>query len=279
VLEAWLTSKTWDFRRFHSQTMIKCHKRTVTFMSGNEATLSDDLIRRSLLVDLFSDRMVDDRAQDRKTAEIDEDRLTSPEFRRGVLATCCAMVRHWHAAGMPGPGRVLPSYQPWGRIVGGIVVACGYDDPLQRAELQAGGDASRTEFLMLLEAALEAHPGASKLSLRLGDWAAFARRKGLYHQVLGTIDDMVQYMDERRLFRTPVDGDGNPLPLTDERREDQAAHYMDRPTATKFGRILSRRRGMKVELSSGIYQFGARRSDRNQQRFVELVNIDQQDPF
>lgn len=193
-----------------------------------------------------------------------------------MLAAMWAMVRHWHEQGSPAPTSKLPTYQTWANVVAGIVEAAGFADPLQRAELTAGGDSSRTEFRTLLEAARAANQDKRSILLRLPDWAALARHQGLYHQVLGSIDEQRQHMEERRLFKQPLDADGNPRDYTEDDFLEQAARYLDKSASTKFAGIMHRKRAVKHKLSDGcVYQFGSRQSRRSA---FELVLVETVEP-
>lgn len=297
LLEAWLTSRTWNFRRFHSQTMVDTQKNTITYLSGNDATFSDDLIRRSLLVELFADMDADDRAAGRASNEIDEEVLSRPDVRRSLLAAMWGMVRHWGEVGMPTGASRLPSFVAWGAVVPGIVMAAGFDDPCQRAEMISGGDKSRTEFVTLMEAAREAMAVAAEagrdLVLKLPEWAALARKAGIYYEVLGSTEEMHAVMVEKRLFRRASRTPEGVMPFSedDERHQlaaemEEAAAYMDRSMSTKFAGILHRKRDNKKRLKDGaIWQFGSRKGRRSEFAMVrvsapeEPVDAPLGDPF
>lgn len=261
ALESWLTTPAWEFRMFHAQQLETALKNTVTYLTGNECTLSDDLIRRALMVDLFTEEENDARFTKRTTEEISDAYLASPKVRGEFLSALWALVRHWWASGCPKAPTPFPSYHEWGSTVGGIVHAAGWGDPLVKASLSAGGDSSRTEFLALLEAAVAANPGKNQFVLPLNEWAALARRQGLYPNVLGSIADMHQHLVEKRMLKSPSLDDIEGGMNTETYEEQQAATYLDRKMSTTFSMILHRKRSGKRVLSDGSsWQFGSRKS-------------------
>jgi hypothetical protein len=276
ALESWLTTPAWEFRMFHTQALETALKNTVTYLTGNECTLSDDLIRRALMVDLFTEDENDARFSKRQTEEISDSYLASPKTRGDFLAALWALVRHWWEAGCPKPATPFPSYHEWGCTVGGIVTAAGWGDPLVKASLSAGGDSSRTEFLTLLEAAVAANPGKDSFTLPLNEWAALARRQGLYPNVLGSIADMHQHLVEKRMVKT-VDLNGMEAGMDQEKYEEQqAAIYLDRKMSTTFAGILHRKRSGKRVLSDGsTWQFGSRKSRHSA---FEMARMEANDP-
>jgi hypothetical protein len=258
VLEGFLTSAVWTFRRFHSQSMLEYEKNTIVYLSGNDATVSDDLIRRSLFVDLFADQDADERASGRNTEEIDDAYLSQSKVRSQFLSSMWAIVKNWAEAGKPKAPTSMPSFQSWADVVAGMVVAAGFQNPLERAMLDSGGDRSRYEFKELLEAALREYPDKAaegSIELTLAEWCALARGIGVYREVLGTVEQAHAYMVERRLFRWDQNED-----ITTQAEMRQAAQWMDKKQSTTFGTILRKQRAQKVKIKGEHWQFGNRRT-------------------
>jgi hypothetical protein len=84
-----------------------CGENNVTVLiTGNGCTVSPDIRRRSLFVELF---MEQERAEDRKFKRI----LDDGEFlamRPRILAALWALVREWDAAGRPKPSRTHTAF-------------------------------------------------------------------------------------------------------------------------------------------------------------------------
>jgi hypothetical protein len=275
-LESWLTTPAWEFRVFHAQHNETFLKNTITYLTGNECTLSDDLIRRSLMCELFTEDDNDARFASRKSAEVSDTMLASPSIRASFLSAMWAVVRNWWEMKCPRAPTPLPSYHEWGCAVGGMVHAAGWGDPLVKASLTAGGDSPATEFLTLLEAAVAAHHGKSAFVLTLNEWAALARREGVYPNVLGSIADMHQHLVERRMLKqiSLADMEARPGFTQEMMEEEQAAAYLDRKMSTKFANILHRKRSGKRMLKDGtLWQFGSRKS-RHSSFEMTMVNDD-----
>ena len=100
------------------------------FMTGNQLTLSPDLARRCLIVDLFCPG----EARGRKFERIITDAWLSQDGTRSqFLAAMWALVRYWQQSGCPRNERLLESFEEWSAIVGGIVSEAGFCDPLMPA--------------------------------------------------------------------------------------------------------------------------------------------------
>jgi hypothetical protein len=279
ALESWLTTPAWEFRMFHQQHLETALKNTVTYLTGNECTLSDDLIRRALMVDLFTEDENDARFTKRTTEEISDGYLANPKTRGDCLSALWALVRNWWENGCTKAPTPFPSYHEWGCTVGGIVHAAGWGDPLVKASLSAGGDSSRTEFISLLEAAVAANPGKDHFVLPLNEWAALARRQGLYPNVLGSIADMHQHLVEKRMVKTATLEDIENGLTQDKLEEQQSAIYLDRKMSTVFAGILHRKRSGKRVLSDGSrWQFGSRKS-RHSSFEMKRLTEETPDPF
>ena len=105
------------------------------FVTGNGCTVSPDMRRRTLFVELF---MENERAEDRKfQRELDEAALLN--MRSAILSALWAFVREWNAAGRPKPSRTHSSFPQWAEIIGGIVEFAGYCCPLQQRRFGAPG--------------------------------------------------------------------------------------------------------------------------------------------
>jgi hypothetical protein len=113
-------------------------KQTVIFLTANHAQVSTDIAGRALFVDLW---IPEADPQSRVVKRVMDDAyLARPDVRQRVLSALWGLVRHWDASGRPqGPSR-LAGYEEWSRMVGGIVTAAGYADPLTRPEMDTAGD-------------------------------------------------------------------------------------------------------------------------------------------
>jgi hypothetical protein len=122
------------------------HGLTV-FLTGNNATFSSDLRRRTLIIELF---MAESRPEDRliKTP-LDDEKLIGK--RPEILGALWAFVRYWDSEGRPRPKYVNQSFPAWNEIVGGILEACLYDPPKPSPIGGSGGDRELIEMEKLVE--------------------------------------------------------------------------------------------------------------------------------
>lgn len=92
---------------------------TQVFTTGNQLTLAEDLVRRSLVVDLFEPGKATERTFEK---EITPDWLCLPETRAKFLAALWAIVREWNEAGRPACKEARhTSASQWASVVGAIV--------------------------------------------------------------------------------------------------------------------------------------------------------------
>jgi len=106
-LNKFITSPVHVPRVFHSQNRVPCQNHAQVFATGNGLTLTPDLDRRSLVVDLFSPRKAADfRVSDPLTTSF----LFSTDYRLAACGALWAMVRHWNDSGrldLPGSPQTL----------------------------------------------------------------------------------------------------------------------------------------------------------------------------
>lgn len=264
-LNRWITSPVWAFRYMHSQRTGSVLNQKLTLLTGNQATLSEDLTRRSLMVDLWSSELAMDR-QKRITAVIDAEWLADPKHRADMLSALFALVKHWVDAGAKNYPTLIPSFEGWSRIIPAIVTAAGFACPLQKPNVQDAGGKQEVEFLRLIEAAVRDYdpPGGWKVGeprdILLADWCRLARSIGVFHSIIADAPTMREVLDAKPTLYKPVfDSDGMQRPLTDRDREEQSFLYMDKSQQTKFGSMLNKfYRGQIRDIRGHRFQFANR---------------------
>ncbi len=122
---------------------------TQIFGSGNGVKLTPDLMRRSLIVELFLARDAKGR---RFKRNITPEWILSDGPRGDFLSALWAIVREWIAMGMPKHESPLESFEGWTATFGGMVQAVGFADPLLPPVLPTGGDQESLEWRQLLVA-------------------------------------------------------------------------------------------------------------------------------
>jgi hypothetical protein len=138
ALNRFVTSPVHACRKMHSQVMATVTKNTQVLATGNALTISEDLDRRALVIDLF----VPGEAVGRKfNREITPAWLSSHTTRARFLAALWALVRRWRDEGMPMNTEYRRgSFEEWSGLIGGMVLACGMSNPFAPRQAANGGD-------------------------------------------------------------------------------------------------------------------------------------------
>ena len=202
---------------------------TQVFATGNEIKATTDLMRRSLVAELFLAGEVAGRKYARR---INAQYLMRPEVRAGFLSACCSLVKEWIEAGQPLFDQPLESFEAWTETVIGILSLHPFANPLLAPELTLGGAEDENEMReLLIEVATAADaegPDAARVYTR-EQLVAVARAHGLLESLVGT--------------------------------ESDAA--LDSSTNKKFGRQLQHWRGRELRDKKGrAFRFGHRRQKR-----------------
>jgi hypothetical protein len=146
-LEAFITSTTRLYRQLGTTNSTEGDNVSTVYVTANFATYSPDLRRRLLAIELF---LEEGRAEERAiTHFLDETALIG--MRPRLLSIFWAFIKHWHEQGEPKSSKILPSFEHWSNIVGGIVEAGGFCSPCQLAKLKNGGDTDTQDMEHLVE--------------------------------------------------------------------------------------------------------------------------------
>ena len=173
-LEGFATSALWSGRILGVSRSFCGQNNVTVLVTGNGCTVSPDLRRRSLFVELF---MEQERAEDRKFHRtLDDAALLA--LRPDILAALWALVREWDAAGRPEPSRTHSSFPRWAEINGGIVEFAEFGCPLETPEIQSAADTDGTDMRELVKLL-----GAT--SVKFDDLVTMARQHGLFERLIG----------------------------------------------------------------------------------------------
>jgi len=271
VLNRWVTEATWSFRKFHSQSMIRVDKRCMTFVSDNGCTLSDDLIRRTVIISLNMDESASER--DKKLSNhMSDDWLNDPKNRCELLSIWWAMVKHWADTGKkPGP-RSIPSFRDWTLTIGGMVHAAGFADAFSPANLLEGGDKRRTEMDQLIKVMVEHLKPEPSALVALTEICAMARLSGLFDYPLGDLALIRVEMDmnPKRFYEMSHLGDGQTLSEAD--RDYQAARWMDpRRQASPFSKRIKKHLARKFRVDDKCYRLTKQDSRTSMYELSEVI--------
>jgi hypothetical protein len=175
ALEAFITAGEWKDRKLGVNQQIRGRNLAQVFITGNGLTVSGDIRRRSLFIELHLEV---ERAEDRAIRRpLDEDKITA--MRPNILAALWAVVRQWQEQGRPKPAKTKGGFESWSEIVGGIVQAAGFGCPLETAEVAVAADTDHDDMRRLVAAMdSERHYEFSQL-------VELARQQDCFEGILG----------------------------------------------------------------------------------------------
>lgn len=177
-LEGFLTASQWQGRILGASKSFTGENNTVVFVTGNQCTLSPDIRRRSLIVELFMREETSEERVFKRPLEVPE----ILEMRSNIMAALWSFVRHWDESGRSAVSRSHPSFPHWTPIIGGIVEAAGYGCPVEPAKVAAGGDTDLSDMKELVSKLM----GEGPLHTReFSDIVETAREGGLFERIIG----------------------------------------------------------------------------------------------
>lgn len=272
-LNRWITSPTWAGRLMHRQSMFSCANQSLTLLTGNQATLSEDLTRRCLMVDLWSSELPDER-QTKFSHVIDAEWLAASPNRANILSALWGLVKNWAANDFPQYHQSHPGFENWSRLIPAITTLAGYSCPLQKPNVQDAGGKQEVEFTRLLEIAVRDYNPqiGAPCHILLTDWCRLARCAGVFHSVVSDIATMREVLDANpKLYKPVKDDDGTERQLREPDKDLQAQRYMDKSQSTKFGNLLNKYyRGQIRTINGRRYKF-ADREARHSTFTLELI--------
>jgi hypothetical protein len=179
-LEAFLSAPVYGGRKLGVNENVTGDNLTTVFCTGNGMTVSPDMRRRSLFVELHLEV---ERAEDRKFSRVlDMPRLLA--MRPKILAALWAMVRHWDENGRPAPSCGHSAFPTWANIVGGIVEAAGFTCPLKKANVTATADPDGEDMRSLVK-----EMASDPAPLQFSDLVNLAHEHGLFTNIIGESGD------------------------------------------------------------------------------------------
>ena len=120
--------------------------------TGNNLTVTPDIERRSLIIDLFDAcKSVDKNIQNPLTERV----FSNPQWRREMLMALWSLVWHWNEQGCPSvcSSSAMPSFEGFSEVVGSIVMTAGFISPfIKRPATTDGGDVRGNALERLLVA-------------------------------------------------------------------------------------------------------------------------------
>jgi hypothetical protein len=146
-LEGFLTAPRYTGRILGLSKEFSGEVDTTVLLTGNRLTISPDLRRRALFVELFMREL---RAENRRFKRILDDAAIN-EARPQILSALWQLIRAWDDAGRPKASRDNTSFPRWCHTIGGIVEHAGYGCPTAPAEIEGAGDTDTADIAKLGE--------------------------------------------------------------------------------------------------------------------------------
>jgi putative DNA primase/helicase len=127
-----------QLRRLGSSDQIRIANTFTTFSNGNNASVADDLVRRTISTTLDANM----ESPERRTFKSNP--LAMVRANRGAyVAACLIVARSYLAAGKPGRLSPLPSFERWSDVIRSSLVWLGMPDPVDTMEAARGADPVR----------------------------------------------------------------------------------------------------------------------------------------
>jgi hypothetical protein len=164
VLERFLTSHAFDFRRFHRQELVKMPNRTVLAITGNNLTLRGDLSRRVIRCRLVTTMDCPETRDGFRHANIE---AFAVDNQAELLAAALTILRAHAVTGftpcqvrvtrvdgntVDAPARPVGSFNEWDRVVRHAILRAGLADPMLTQDEAREEDEDDVKLAALLRA-------------------------------------------------------------------------------------------------------------------------------
>lgn len=255
-LDQMLTSTHSQGRAMGGHGIFVAENSAQIFVTGNDLQLNDDAQRRFLIVDLFEkgdpkDRIVENPIGDKL--------MQTDAFRAEALAVLWALVKNWNEKECPQGDVILPTYEEFSHIMGGIVTAAGYDNPMQRASVLDDINPEKKEFALLLSVIIQEMGDDLEREWTAQELSMYARLNGLLEEKVGTLDEGLQ--ETIRVLK----------PSGEDRARVTDQGYMNKSQGSKFGKFLKKQVGSQFTIGERLVTFG-KRSQSNKSHYTVALD-------
>lgn len=193
ALNRFVTSRRHAGRILGTPTEFDVPNVTTILLTGNNLELTADLMRRSLIVELFIPGEIEGRQFKR---QIEPGYWSQPDHRATMLGVLWSLVRNWVDHDCPLGADIKPTFELWSRTLGGIIAAMpdmgqGSARPMLPAALPMSGDRRGSEWrelLIQIASEVEADDLLGK-TYTTHDIVTAARRHNLVEDLCGTDGD------------------------------------------------------------------------------------------
>ena len=146
-----MTTPTYQARILGKSQTIEVDVRCVWVFTGNNVTLSSELLRRLIMIDLDA-RVANPEL--RGGFRHDDIRGWATQHRGELVWACLTLIQNWVAQGMVHQKEsVLASFENWSGAVGGVLKAAGLGGFMKNRDAlkSRSGDTESDDFMVLLE--------------------------------------------------------------------------------------------------------------------------------
>lgn len=255
TLDQLITSKVVTFRAMGGQSIVTLRNDAPVLVTGNDLEKNEDAFRRYLQCLLFETG----NPQDRKVEHLlDDDVLSDDEWRRDALAALWSFVRCWNEKGRPNGETTLGSFEAFSRLMGGIVTACGFSDPMEKPEDHEGVSPEQADFRALVGAMYRrmVEAGETKALFGFEDFAKAAREMDVFGDMVG---------DYEHGRRATID--------TEKLKGDEAAAaidqgYLNQKELQRWSVFLKGKVGQEPAFDGVKVRFGDRVKEKRRTKFT-----------
>lgn len=228
------------------------------FATGNNLEMSDDLARRFLVCDLFEEGEPSDR---KFGARLDDSSMSSDEWRARAASALWAMIKEWEAKDMPQGLKLLPTYEEFSGLIGGIAWAAGFEDPFEPPEAMHVISPEKVEFQALLRAVLQSMVAKEVTTdeFTLERLAQLARANELYVNRVGTREEGREMAVKRHGLK------GSEASMI----EDEG--HLTQKQRVSFSLSLKKHYGSKPKIDGVQLEFGKRESSRKTTFTIRII--------
>jgi hypothetical protein len=256
TIEQMLTSEESTGRAMGGHGTFDAKNTALLLATGNQIDLTEDALRRFLLIDLFEKGDPEARQVD---VPLNDTLMRSEKWRIEMLEALWALVRNWHERGMPKGSKSLASFEEYAALLGGIVEAAGYEPPFQKAEIADAKSPGAAEFDELLGLLLEEMEEETEKEVTMEVLARLARAGQLYQKAVGT-------QAEGKKLTIKLDG----IPAA-ERAMAPDMGYLDQSMKSAFGKLMTKQIGTEHMVKGKKIEFGKREQARKATYTVKLL--------
>ena len=259
TLDQLVTSKVITFRGMGGQSMLTLRNDAPLIVTGNDLEKNEDAFRRYLQCLLFE---AGDPNKRKVEHLIDDDVLSRDEWRQEALAALWSFVKCWDAKGRPAGQTTLGSFEQFSRLMGGIVTACGFADPLERPVEHDGVSPEQADYRSLVVGIYKqmVERGEKKARFGFEDCAKVARELDIF----GDLVEDYEFGRRETISREKLAGD--------ERGFAVDKGYLNKSQVRKWSDFLKSKIGQEQMIGGVRVRFGDPKVEKRKSKItVEVI--------